>query len=375
MSLREEFPIFKSKTYINSCSYGALSHDVRAAYEQYLNDRDEHGSHWEHWVGMLEDMRSRIASLLNADIDEMALTSSLSEGLNALASSLTYTPERNKIVITDYDFPTTAQIWFAQQKRGAKVVQVVEDKEEKMLPLAGFEKEIDDSTLLVSIPYVCYRNGSTQDLEPIIKLARLHGALVFVDCYQAVGAIPVDVKALDADFIAGGMLKYLLSTAGTGYMYVRSSLIEQLQPTTSGWFSQRDIHAMDHTKNDPSLTARRFESGTPNVANVYAAIAGLKIVEGLGVANIQAEVSEIISAIKTRALENDFKLGINQKRHSPMVTLQSNDMYGLVAKLEEDNIVTSCRDGNLRVSPHFYNNMDDVERLFESLNKNRGLMV
>jgi selenocysteine lyase/cysteine desulfurase len=375
MSLREEFPIFKSKTYINSCSYGALSHDVRAAYEQYLNDRDEHGSHWEHWVGMLEDMRSRIASLLNAEDDEMALTSSLSEGLNALASSLTYTPERNKIVITDYDFPTTAQIWFAQEKRGANVVQVAEDKEEKILPLSSFEKEIDDSTLLVSIPYVCYRNGSTQHLEPIIKLARKHGALVFVDCYQAVGAIPVDVKQMDADFIAGGMLKYLLSTAGTGYMYVRSSLIEQLQPTTSGWFSQRDIHAMDHTKNDPSPTARRFESGTPNVANVYAAIAGLKIVEGLGVANIQTEVSEIISAIKTRALENDFKLGIDQKRHSPMVTLQSNDMYGLVAKLEEDNIVTSCRDGNLRVSPHFYNNMDDVDRLFESLNKNRGLMV
>ena len=128
MSLREEFPIFKSKTYINSCSYGALSYDVRAAYEQYLNDRDEHGSHWEHWVEMLEDMRGRVASLLNADIDEMALTSSLSEGLNALASSLTYTPERNKIVITDYDFPTTAQIWFAQEKRGANVVQVAEDK-------------------------------------------------------------------------------------------------------------------------------------------------------------------------------------------------------------------------------------------------------
>jgi selenocysteine lyase/cysteine desulfurase len=288
---------------------------------------------------------------------------------------LTYTPERNKIVITDYDFPTTAQIWFAQRKRGANVVQIAEDKEEKILPLSSFEKEIDDSTLLVSIPYVCYRNGSTQDLEPIIKLARKHGALVFVDCYQAVGAIPVDVKQMDADFIAGGMLKYLLSTAGTGYLYVRSSLIEKLEPTTSGWFSQRDIHAMDHTKNDPSPTARRFESGTPNVANVYAAIAGLKIVEGLGVANIQTEVSEIISAIKTRALENDFKLGIDQKRHSPMVTLQSNDMYGLVAKLEEDNIVTSCRDDNLRVSPHFYNNMDDVDRLFESLNKNRGLMV
>jgi selenocysteine lyase/cysteine desulfurase len=375
MSLREEFPIFKSKTYINSCSYGALSHDVRAAYEQYLNDRDIHGSHWEHWVGMLEDLRARMASLLNAESDEIALTSSLSEGLNALASSLTYTPERNKIVITDFDFPTTAQIWFAQQKRGAKVVQVAEDNATKSLLLESFEKAIDDSTLLVSIPYVCYRNGSTQDIEPIIKLARKHGAMVFLDSYQAVGAIPVDVKALDVDFLAGGMLKYLLSTAGTGYLYVRKPLIEKLVPTTSGWFSQRDIHAMDHTQNDPSPTARRFESGTPNVANVYAAIAGLKIVEKLGVANIQNEVSSIIAALKAKTLENGFKLGIDQQRHSPMVTIQSNDMYGLVAKLEEDNIVTSCRDDNLRVSPHFYNNLDDVDTLFESLLKNQSLLA
>jgi selenocysteine lyase/cysteine desulfurase len=292
-----------------------------------------------------------------------------------LASSLTYTPERNKIVITDYDFPTTAQIWFAQQKRGANIVQVAEDKINKILPLENFEKAIDDSTLLVSIPYVCYRNGSTQELEPIVKLARKHGALVFVDCYQAVGAIPVDVKQLDVDFLAGGMLKYLLSTAGTGYLYVRNSLIENLQPTTSGWFSQRDIHAMDHTQNDPSPTALRFESGTPNVANVYAAIAGLKIVEQLGVANIETEVKTIISAIKTRALENGFKLGIDQQRHSPMVTLQSKDMYALVAKLAEDNVITSCRDDNLRISPHFYNNMDDVDQLFKSLLKNQALMA
>ncbi len=375
MYLRERFPIFKSKTYINSCSYAALSVDVRAAFEQYLNDRDEYGSHWEHWVEMLEDLRSRTGTLLNADADEMALTSSLSEGVNALASALTFTAERNKIVVTDFDFPTTAQIWYAQEKRGANIVRVSADAEDKSLPLTNFEKAIDESTLLVSIPYVCYRNGARQQLEPIIKLARKHGAMVFVDGYQAVGAIPVDVRQLDVDFLAGGMLKYLLSTAGTGYLYVRQNIIESLQPTTSGWFSQRDIHAMDISKNDPSPTARRFESGTPNVANVYAAIAGLKLIEEIGVSNIESDVKVLTTAMKDKAAEHGFKLGTTEHGHGPMISLQSNDMYALVARLADDNIVTSCRDGNLRISPHFYNNLDDVERLFAALLKNRALMA
>lgn len=375
MYLRERFPIFESKTYINSCSYSALSIDVREAYEKYLSDRDEYGSHWEHWVGMLEDMRGRIASLLNAAPDEMAITSSLSEGVNALASALSFNGKRNKIVITDFDFPTTAQIWYAQEKRGAEVVRVAADEDDLTLPLANFEKAIDDSTLLVSIPYVCYRNGAMQELEPIIKLAHKHGALVFVDCYQAVGAVAIDVKQLDVDFLAGGMLKYLLSTAGTGFLYVRGSLIEEMQPATSGWFSQRDIHAMDHTKNDPSPTARRFESGTPNVPNVYAAIAGLKLVQEVGVANIEKCVKTLTTALKDRAAEHGFKLGVAEQGHGPMLTLKTNDMYALVAKLAEDNIVTSCRDDNLRISPHFYNNLDDVGRLYEGLLKNRALMA
>lgn len=373
MSLRERFPIFEHKAFINSCSYAALSVDVRKALEQYLEDRDNYGSHWEHWVGLLEELRLLTASLTNAGANEIALTSSLSEGVNALASSFRY-EDRKKIVITDYDFPTTAQIWQAQQIKGAETSMVMEDKTLGKLPLDGFEKAIDDNTFLVSVPYICYRNGARQEVEEIIKLAHERGALVFVDCYQAIGSFPVDVKELNADFIAGGMLKYLLSTAGTGYLYVREGLIEQFTPTTSGWFAQENIHAMDHTINDPAISARRFESGTPNVPNLYAGIAGLKLVEQVGVANIQKEVGILINEIKQRAQDEKYKLGMEQEAYSPMVTLQSTDMYALVARLEEDNVVTSCRDDNLRISPHFYNNSEDIEQLFTSLNKNRNLM-
>ncbi len=375
MYLRERFPIFESTTYLNSCSYAPLSTDVRAAYEQYLDDRDKHGSQWEQWVGMLEDMRAGIARVLNAEPDEMAITSSLSEGLNGLASALDFSGDRNKIVVCDFDFPTTAQIWYAQEKRGAEIVRVAADAEDRTLPLANFEKVIDAATLLVSVPYVCYRNGACQDLQSIIRIAHKHGAFVFVDCYQAVGAIPIDVKALDVDFLAGGMLKYLLSTAGTGFLYVRGNLIDMLEPVATGWFAQSDINAMDITRNNPSSTARRFESGTPNVANIYAAIAGLKLIEQLGVANIQNDVSKLTTDIKNRAEENGFKLVIAKERHGPMITLKSKDVHTLVAKLTEDRIITSSRDGNLRISPHFYNNHEDIERLFAGLLDNRNLMA
>lgn len=376
MLLRERFPIFESKAYINSCSHGALSSDVRAAYEAYLHDRDEYGSPWEDWVGKLETLRAKIARLLNAAADEIAVTSSLSSGLNALVSAMDFTSGRRKVVLTDFDFPTTAQIWRAQEQRGAEVVTVPSSADGKTIPLSHFEQYIDEETLLVSVPHVCYGNGSKLDIEPIIALAKRHGAWVFLDCYQSIGTTPIDAKALDVDFMAGGLLKYLVSSAGVAFMYVRQSLVESLQPTSSGWFCQEDINAMDISRNRPAPSARRFEAGTPNVPNLYAGIAGLDLILGLGIEAIEREVSALLGIIKTRALAQGYRLAMPEEasQHGFLVTLESTDMYRLVQLLGEDGIITSCRDDNLRVSPHFYNNEDDIERLFAGLNKHRQLL-
>jgi len=376
MLLRERFPIFESKAYINSCSHGALSSDVRAAYEAYLRDRDQYGSPWEDWVGKLETLRAKIARLLNAAPDEIAVTSSLSSGLNALVSAMQFESGRRKVVLTDFDFPTTAQIWRAQERRGAQVVTVPSSADGKTIPLAHFEQIIDEQTLLVSIPHVCYRNGSKLDIEPIIALAKRHGALVFLDCYQSIGTTPIDAKALDVDFMAGGLLKYLVSSAGVAFMYVRQSLVESLEPTSSGWFCQADIHAMDISSNRPAPSARRFEGGTPNVPNLYAGIAGLDLILGLGVEVIERDVSALIGNIKSKALDQGYRLAMPEEasQHGFLVTLESTDMNRLVRLLGEEGVITSCRDDNLRISPHFYNNEEDVERLFAGLNKHRHLL-
>ena len=377
MPLREHFPIFQSKIYLNSCSYGALSHEVREAYLNYLDDRDCFGSHWEVWVGKLETLRTMLGELLNASADEIATASCLSNCLNSLASAFDFTGSRNKVLLTDFDFPTTAQIWRAQQKRGAVIECVPCYPGELTIPPERFADFIDETTLVVSVPHVCYRNGACLDIQPLIDAAHAKGALVFLDCYQSVGSMPIDVKALDVDFAAGGTLKYLIATSGTAFMYVKADLVAGLQPTTSGWFSQADIHAMDICKNAPAANARRFETGTPNVASLYASIAGLQLANEVGLETTRQHVRSLNRAIKQRVLDNGFQLATpaDDHGHGAMLAIRSTDVQRLVAALEEKGIITSWRDDNLRVSAHFYNNFDDIEGLFQALDDFREWMV
>src|SRR5215212_4662096 len=124
MSLRERFPIFQKKIYLNSCSQGALSIDVQLAYARYLADWEEQGSPWELWVEQLEATRHAFSTLINSEADEIAVTTSVSAGISALASALDFSGPRKKIVVSDFEFPTVGQIWHAQEQRGAQVVHV-----------------------------------------------------------------------------------------------------------------------------------------------------------------------------------------------------------------------------------------------------------
>src|ERR1700692_1632248 len=275
-SLRREFPVLERKTYLNSGSYCALANDVKASFEAYMEDRLLVGANWDLVITKNESARALTATLLHAAPDEIAITASVSAGLNALASACDFSGPRNKVVISDFEFPTNAQIWHAQEPRCARVIHVPRAAD-GYIPLPNFAKAIDERTQLVAITHVCFRNGAKLDIPGIVRLARAKGARVLLDCYQSVGSLDIDVKALDVDFAAGGMLKYLLSTAGIGFLYVRDSCVQSLVPTNSGWFAQANIAAMDITANRPAPNARRFEAGTPAGANCYSAAAGLKL--------------------------------------------------------------------------------------------------
>lgn len=367
-ALRREFPVLAHKVYLNSGSYCALANSVRAAFESYMSDRIAVGANWDVWIGKNEAVRALVARLLRANSNEIAVTASASAGLNALATALDFTNGRDKVVVSDFEFPTNAQIWHAQEKRGARIehVPVMADG---CIPLEQFAARIDERTKLVAVTQVCFRNGARLDIAGIARLARERGALMLVDCYQAVGAMDIDVKSLDVDFAVGGMLKYLLGTAGIGFLYVRGELIEDLVPTHSGWFAQRDIGAMNIFSNDPSPTARRFEAGTPPVVNAYAAEAGLSLLLEVGTPAIEQRVR----ALTRHCLQRLGEIGWpsvtpdDDARRGPMICIRSRDAAGLTQELLARDIVTSHRDQNLRATFHFYNDDEDVEALVTAL--------
>jgi selenocysteine lyase/cysteine desulfurase len=366
--LRSRFPVLERKTYLNSGSYCALADTVKAAINNYMDDRLLVGANWDVWVMKNESVRSLTAQVLRAEPDEIAVTASASAGINALASALDFTGKRNKVVISDFEFPTNAQIWHAQELRGARVVHVHRDAD-GYIPLEHFEKAIDEETQLVAVTHVCFRNGAKLDIAGIVKLAHAKGAKVMLDCYQAVGAMTVDVKKLDVDFAVGGMLKYLLGTAGLGFLYVRKELIPALIPTNTGWFAQANITAMDITANRPSPTARRFEAGTPAVVNCYAVEAGLKIILEVGTDVIEERVKYLTRLYMDRLEEIEWPsiTPREDERHGPMICVRANQVAQLFARLTQQDIVTSFRDDNLRATFHFYNNEKDVESIVQAL--------
>jgi selenocysteine lyase/cysteine desulfurase len=375
-SIRARFPILERLVYLNSCSQGALSHAVRESYRRYLDDWDDRGSPWDYWVEKAEAARATFARLVGAEPDEVAVTTSLSAGVSALASGLDFGGPRSKVVLSDYEFPTIGQIWHAQEGRGARVVHVPPSGD-GTIPLERFAQAIDDETLLVSITHVSYRTGSMLDVAEITSLAHERGALVLLDAYQTVGSLPVGVEALGVDFLAAGVLKYLLGSAGLAFFYCRRELVEQAWPTATGWFADREIFAMDHTDYSPSPTARRFESGTPPIPSIYAGIAGMELMLEIGISETRAHVQ----GLNRRLLEGLDDLGArvvtprDPERRGALVCVRSTDAPALVAALQRDGIVTSERDSSLRISPHCYNADEDVDAVLAALARHRFLLV
>jgi selenocysteine lyase/cysteine desulfurase len=365
--IRHRFPIFERLVYVNSCSQGALSDAVRESYEQYLRDWEEHGAPWEYWVEREDAARAAFARLVGAEPDEIAVTTSLSAGVSALASGLRYA-RRSKVVTTELEFPTVGQIWHAQESRGARVVHV---------PLDGFERAIDDDTAVVSITHVSYRTGEMIDVQEVVRLAHDRGALVLLDAYQSAGSVPLDVKELGVDFLAAGTVKYLLGSAGLAFFYCRRELFEKTWPTATGWFADQDIFAMDIHDYSPAASARRFQAGTPPIPSIYAGIAGIELIESIGI----EETREHVLHLNAHLVAGIDELGgtvvtpRERDRHGALICVKATDVDELVAALGRWGIVTSERDGNMRISPHAYNSIEDIDLVLEALAANRELLA
>jgi len=370
--VRAQFPIFKNKIYLNSCSQGALSNTVEGSLQAHVRSWHEYGSPWDLWVEQYETARSAFARFIGATPDEVAVVASASAGINSIASALSF-GKRRKVIMGEFEFPTMGQIWLAQQSRGAEIT-FVEAADGKICPDC-YARAIDDQTLIVPLTHVCFMNGFRSNVEAIVKHAHDRGSLVMLDGYQDCGTRPINVKDLDLDFYVTGALKYLLCPSGIAFLYVRPELINSLTPTITGWFAQQNPFAFDAKHFDPATSARRFEGGSPPLPNVYCVPAALELLEGAGLDNVAGRIKTLAQALIEAARGLGIKIKTPVDSVGPLVVLQMKDSEAMVKKMAASNIIVSNRMDGLRVSFHIYNTLDDVNAVLGVIKENISLAV
>lgn len=371
-TIRSRFPILREKTYLYNCSQGALSDAAETGMRGYMESWRTSNAPWNDWIEAYDAMRAEFARFVNASPDEIAVLTSASAGINAIASALDFAA-RPKVVMGEYEFPTMGQIWLAQQQRGAQIEFL--QGSENTIPLDEYQRSIDNRTAIVPLSQVSFINGFRADVGAITKIAHDRGALVFLDGFQDCGTRPVDVKEHDIDFYVTGTLKYLLGPPGLAFLYVKRPLVELLNPTVTSWMAQRDVFAYNTQKLDPAPEARRFEGGSPPMPNIYAARPALRLLIEVGMENVAGQIARLTR----RFLEGTRALGIASKTADnslgPLVVLRSTDPSALVDKLTQRGVIVSARQDGVRFSFHVYNNLTDVHQTLTVLEENLPLLV
>lgn len=365
-ALREEFPILSRKTYLNSCSLGALSRRS----ETYLGEFQERwhdlgASAWyEHWLGRIEDLRARLATFWGSAPGEVALLPSTSAALSVVAESV---PDkgRRRVVCTELDFPTLAFQWAVKPE--IELV-VLESDDGVSVDPERFEDAVDERTLFLATSHVFFTTGHVQDIPRLAEIAHRAGAWCLIDGYQGAGQVPLDLSDTGADFYTSGPLKWLLGGPGLAYLYVRGDLIEGLHPRITSWFASEGQFDFDLEGFTYRGDARRFELGTPAMATVHTALGGQEIVDEVGIAAIVRRNRQLTDHLVERCETEGFELRLpSPERRSAIVMVRHPDPAGAVRHLARRGVIVDHRPGFVRISPHFYNTEEEVDRCVEAL--------
>jgi len=371
---RSEFPIFRERVYLNTCSLGALGERTRRKVAEFLDLWQSRGAAawYDVWWAALGELRARYAAVIGAAPAEIALAPSISVAVGTVAEALDYA-KRPKVVVTSLDFPTIAYQWLAKARRGIDVV-VVESPDGVTIPVDAIARAVDDRTALVATSHVYFTSGAIQDIRAVAELAHARGALCLVDAYQSVGQVPVDAHAAGVDFLTAGGLKWLLGGTGIVFLYVREEVARRLQPTMAGWFGHREQFAFDPHVLEFHDDARRFELGTPALAAIYAQLGGLEYIEEIGVPAIRQVTATLTEDLIVRAREAGFapKVAAEASARSAIVMLPVSDPAAAVRHLAEGGVIADARPGHVRLSPFFYNVQDDHVSALELLTTHRG---
>lgn len=367
--IRELFPVTRKTVYLNHAAHSPLPKPVAKVIRQYADDLCRNGIasvKCPNWG------KNCFAKLIGARTEEIALLGNTSEGLNIAANVLHY-PKGAKVITTDLEFPSVVFPWL-RKGLGVKV-QYVKNIHGKV-SLDDIEKAVDDKTVAVAISHVEYANGFRHNLRVLSEIVHEHGAYLIVDAIQSVGTMPIDVHRDDVDFLAAACYKWLLSPPGVAYLYVKDDLIEGFEPPFTGWASVKPEvfetpEFYDIWNMDLSRTASRFEIGSWSEISCVGAHEGMKMLLNYGTENVKKRIlkltSHLIDSLKDRGI--DVQTPEDEQCRSGIVNFKTKRPQRIADMLRAKNIIICARADGLRVSPHFYNTEDEIDRLMEEIKR------
>jgi len=367
--MRKEFPVTSKYAYFDHAAVGPLPTRAVEAVNRVTEEKCEGDLHWGSWEDTAEALRDSIATLIGASVEEVALVHSTSEGIAIVANGLSYGKGCN-IVTCDMEFMSNLYPWQALAKRHGLELRIVRNRD-GVLRMEDFSSAIDAKTRIVAVSHVQYANGFRINLGELSKIAHENGAYVVTDAVQSVGQMPVAVSKLGVDFLATSGYKWLLSPISTGFLYVRQELFEELWPTIVGYRSDESSHEFSFKEFQPAHTARRYEGGQLNFPGFAGMKESLALLREIGVDAIQARIISLVDRMVDGLKRNtkvQVKSCLDESCRSGIVNLACRDPESVAKRLLQSGIVVSVRAGGLRISPHFYNTENEVDKLVSELN-------
>jgi selenocysteine lyase/cysteine desulfurase len=360
--IRRRFPVTENSTYLNAAAAGPLSRATMAAateyYRQMMNDAD---THWDEWLEKREDVRRKVAALINAEPDEIALTTNTSSGMNVIVDAL---ESHGEVISCELEFPVSTLPWM-NRRTPVHLVKAMAGE----VRIDDIREAMNVRTGIICLSHVQYSNGLRTNLAELGEAKGGH-ALV-VNASQSAGAFEIDVKRMQIDALCATGHKWMLSGYGSGFVYLSRELMARSRPHSIGWLSMVDPYADSnneiHLRHD---AAARTELGCPHFAGMFALGASVDLFTEVGIGNIEERVLELNRLLTTRLVESGWKVLspiAKETTRSAETLVEANDPAGLVARLAEQKIIVTKKPEGIRVATHFFNSEDDIERLIEGL--------
>ena len=368
---RADFPILDTCTYLVSHSLGAMPIGAVAGVQAFADAWMTRGVRaWsEGWWEMGRAVGDLLAPVIGAPPGSISMHQNASVAQGIIGSCFRYDGPRRKIVLTDLEFPTNIYLFEGFRRYGADVV-IVPGEDGIRTNLARLLDAIDERTVLVPLSLVLFRSSYIQNARAVIEKAHRVGAHVILDIYQAAGVIPVDLRALEADFAVGGSVKWLCGGPGAGYLYVRPDLAPALQPAFVGWAAHAEPFEFEAAPIRYADAPERFQSGTPNVPALYAARVGYEIVASIGVDVIRARSLLLTRRLIEHATAAGFRVNTpdDDTERAGVVIVDVPDGYAVTQELIRREVIVDYRPGaGIRISPHFYNTEQEIDHAMEVL--------